>query len=274
MRITPLASGSAGNATLVETDGVSLLIDAGLRIDELVARLEATGRRPRDVDALLLTHRHRDHVRGATEFASTYRARVHAVRRTMRAVGSQTGQKLRKIFGDEEVPFAVGDLRIWPIAVRHDAPQTRAFLLETPTCRYGHVTDLGCLEGRVGEYLTACDGLYLEFNHDRDLLLAGPYSPNLKARVLSDEGHLNNEQSRELLARLRHPRLRHVWLAHLSKQNNRPELALAAARAALGDDVERVTLRIAAQDEPGETVDLAMRPTGTPSAAPGEAALA
>lgn len=258
MRITPLASGSQGNATIVETEQLRLLIDAGLRVDELAARIEATGRRPRDIDAILLTHRHRDHVRGVTDFARTYKARVHALRRTMRSVGSQAGRKLQKLFGDGEDPFAIGDgLRVWPIVVRHDAPQPRAFLLETPTARYGHVTDLGCAVGNVGEFLTACDGLYLEFNHDRDMLLDGEDSPRLKARNLSDEGHLSNDQAAGLLARLRHPRLRHVWLAHLSARNNTPELALAAARRALAEDVDRVQLYIAAQDQPGPTIDLA-----------------
>ena len=258
MRITPLASGSAGNATLVEAGGTRLLVDAGLHCADLAERIERTGRRPRDIDAILLTHRHKDHIRGATDFARTYRARVHAVRRTMRSIGSQTRKRLQKVFADTEHSFVIGDdLRIWPVIVRHDAPNPRAFLIESRDgYRYGHATDLGCTEGNIGELLTACDGLYLEFNHDRDMLLASDYAVRLKQRIDSDDGHLNNGQSAELLARLRHPRLRHLWLAHLSKKNNRPELALAQARRALGDDAERVQMHVAQQDAPGDTVDL------------------
>ena len=261
MRVTTLGSGSGGNSILLETAKTKLLIDAGLRADEISNRLESIGRRPRDIDGILLTHRHKDHTRGASDFARAHRARIFAVRRTMRVIGSETRRRLQKLLADgfyraELFP----GISVWPIEVRHDAPQTRAFLIETPTCRYGHVTDLGCLEGRVGEVLTACDGLYLEFNHDEEMVRRSKYPLQLKNRILSDDGHLSNAQGAELLRRIADPRLRCLWLAHLSQVTNDPELAQRAASAALedklGNQAPNVQVVVASQSEPGPTIDL------------------
>jgi phosphoribosyl 1,2-cyclic phosphodiesterase len=255
MRITPLSSGSQGNALLVECGRVRLLVDAGLHVDELEARLRAIGVRPKDIDYLFLTHRHKDHIRGSTELCRRWRIRILTTRSTARSLGTECHRLIRRI--EPERPVEVGGFQLWAVPVAHDAPETMALLVDDGTFRYGHATDLGSIGGAINDYLTCCDVLFLEFNHDPGLLAAGPYPGPLKRRIGGTLGHLSNEQGAALLRRLAHPRLAHVWLAHLSATNNRPELALAAARAALPLGCT-ARLAIAAQEQPSPAVDLAV----------------
>ena len=254
MRITPLASGSQGNSVLIESPEVRVLIDVGIAHKDIEERLRLAGVAPRSIDAVLVTHRHRDHARGVTDFCRANRARVYATRRTARSVGSQVHKLVRRI--EPGRPFTIGDLGVIAVPVSHDAPDTVAVLIERGPLRYGHATDLGCADGPIGDYLTHCTGLFLEFNHDLAMLRAGPYAPHLKHRIAGDRGHLSNDQAAELLTRLRHDRLRHLWLAHLSRANNRPELARAAALRALGPG-SVVTVHVALQDAPSPMVELA-----------------
>jgi phosphoribosyl 1,2-cyclic phosphodiesterase len=244
VRIVPLASGSQGNSTLLESRGVRLLIDAGLPVDELEQRLGAAGVRPRQVNALFVTHRHQDHLRGATELSARHRIAVYTTRRTARAIGSEARRHVRRI--EPNHPFAIGHLRGLAIPVCHDAPETMALLVEDGPLRYGHATDLGCADGAIGYVLQDCTALLLEFNYDERMLEAGSDPPHLKRRIGGHRGHLGNAQAAALLTRLAHPRLRHVFVAHVSERNNTPELALAAARAALGPD-HRARVVLAAQ---------------------------
>ncbi len=255
MRITTLASGSQGNAVLLESRRLRLLIDVGLERKELEDRLQSIDVPPRTIDAALLTHRHADHMRGATEFCSRHKVRVYAPRATARRLGTECGKRIQRIVPLEW--FGVGHLRVMPVPVEHDAPNTVAYLVEDGPIRYGHVTDLGSTHGHVRQLLTHCTGLYLEFNHDPELLQNGEYPPNLKKRIAGPRGHLSNAQAADLLAALAHPRLQHVWLAHLSRRNNRPELAVAAARDALSGS--RVEFVVAMQDEVGAPVELLER---------------
>jgi len=254
MRVTPLSSGSEGNSVLLESRGVRILIDLGLPLDVIEQRLRAVGVAPRRIDAVFVTHRHRDHVFGVTDFCRKHKARIFTTRCTARRVGSESQRHVHRIKVLE--PFPIGHLELLAIPVWHDAPETTALLVEDGAMRYGHATDLGCLAGPIGDFLQSCAGLYLEFNYEPELLRTGPYPEHVKRRIGSDRGHLANDQAQELLRRLAHPRLRQVWLAHLSQRNNRPELALAAARRALGTD-SRASVCIARQDAPSATVDLA-----------------
>lgn len=249
MRIIPLASGSLGNATLVETARTRLLIDAGLPIDELERRLQSVGAPPKSIDALFVTHRHHDHIRAATAMAARHRTRIWATPRTARALGSEAHRRIRRIA--PLASFVQDDLELCAIPLSHDAPETCALRVDDGHCRYGHATDLGVFDELLIERLGLCEALLLEFNHDRALLAAGNDPPELKARILAPTGHLANDDAAALLARLVQPRLRCVWLAHLSRRNNRPALALAAARGAWPGDAPgsaAVRIEVAEQD--------------------------
>jgi len=257
MRITPLASGSLGNSLLVESGRHRLLVDAGLEVDELEGRLRSVGVEPGRIDALFVTHRHRDHVRAATELSRRHRVAIYATRRTARAIGSEAQRRVRRI--EPLRSFEIGPLRAVAVPIEHDAPETVALLLESDGLRYGHVTDLGRASGPIVDYLERCDGLFVEFNHDERMLWDGDDPWHLKRRIASERGHLSNRQAAELLGRLSHDRLRQVWLAHLSSRNNRPELALDAARHALAtaEVASGAALAVARQERASPTVELA-----------------
>lgn len=245
MRVIPLASGSLGNATLVESGTRRLLIDAGLPADQLEERLRSIDVAPRSIDALFVTHRHHDHIRGAAEFAQRHHVRVFVTPRTAKAIGSEAHRRITRI--EPMHPFECGDLQLLAIPVEHDAPETCALRVDDGSSVYGHATDLGCDSGPIGELLGRCDALLLEFNHDIDRLGAGDDPPFLKRRITASTGHLANHDAAALLGRLAGPRLQRVWVAHLSRRNNLPQLAIDAARAALGDRAD-VAVAVAEQD--------------------------
>ena len=229
VRLVVLGSGSAGNATCIEGGGARILIDAGFSCRELAARLEAVGVAPHRLDALVITHEHADHIRGAALFSRTYRVPVWCTAGTFRAanLGRQGVPAHREVVAG--TPFAIEGLRLTPFRVPHDAVETVGFGVESNGTRIGYATDLGhgADEARLG--LAACDLLVLESNHDVGMVRGGPYPQVVKDRVLSRHGHLDNETAAELLGFLAEVRTRTVVLAHLSRTNNRPDLALGAA---------------------------------------------
>ena len=245
MRVVPLGSGSAGNATLVESGRSRTLIDCGLLCDDLEERLAAIGVAPRSIGALLLTHRHRDHIRGATEFAARHRIKIRGTKRTVRSIGNDARRRVHLVPVGGTIE--IGTLRARNFPLSHDIAETVGWRLWDATTVYGHATDLGSWDDTARDGLTRCHVLSLEFNHDLAMLAAGPYSPALQQRVGADTGHLNNEQANALLRAVAWPGLRHVYVAHVSSRNNTPELALTAARAAVGP---RVVLAVAQQEVP------------------------
>jgi phosphoribosyl 1,2-cyclic phosphodiesterase len=260
MHILPLASGSQGNSLLLEANGQRLLIDAGLEVEDLEARLRAVGEAPSSIDGVLMTHRHRDHRRGVAAFCKKYGTRVYGTRSTLRSVCNTLHNRKRRIQPDH--PFEIGGVDVHPVALSHDAPETVGFRFDDGDHRFAMATDLGCDAGAIREVFVDLDALLLEFNYEPELLAEGPYSPQLRARVASERGHLSNQQAADLLAALSCARLQRVWVAHVSRNNNRPELALTAARGALGPDC-RAEVVLAAQDvpSPGLWLEVGRTPT-------------
>jgi phosphoribosyl 1,2-cyclic phosphodiesterase len=250
VRITPLASGSQGNCLLVQSGSTRLLVDLGVSAFEAEQRLALVGVRPEQLSGIVVTHRHGDHVAGLGVFARTHRVPIHCTRRTSRSLGTEL-RKLLRIFEPEQ-RFQVGSVQVHPVRLVHDAPDTVGFCIDDGHTRFGHATDLGSLGGGITQAFRHCQVLLLEFNHDAAMLREGPYPWQLKQRIARSTGHLSNEQGEALLRQLTHPGLEHVFLAHLSRFNNTPELALAAAQRALGGHTCR--LQIARQDEPSEPV--------------------
>lgn len=243
-----LGSGSAGNAALVEHGGRRLLVDAGFDPVELVARLNAAGVPPATVDDVVLTHGHRDHVLGAAHGARVYGWRLWGTLGTV-----WQWRALRYV---DVQPFAPGDtldlgaFRVHTVATSHDVDESSAVVVEAAGggARIGYCTDLGEATPDVERLLTGLDALVLEANHDEAMLRAGPYPPEVQARVAGVRGHLSNEQAARLARRVAHPGLAYVVLAHLSRRNNSPQLALETVGAALDGTPFRGELLAAPQD--------------------------
>ncbi len=239
MKFSVLASSSKGNCTYVEAGGTRILVDAGLRCSGVCERLAAIGRSLDDVQAVLVTHGHTDHTSSLPVIEGRTGVPVYATDGTALTI-ERDGRREKPdldwnfaVFAAGE-PFALGDLEVEPFPVPHDAADPVGFVLRGPGgATLGFATDLGEAPPAVARRLAGCAALVLEFNHDRQMLLASDRSWTLKQRILGRSGHLSNEQAADLLAQVATPALRHVVPAHLSDECNEPGLALSAARGAL-----------------------------------------
>lgn len=232
MRICLLASGSRGNALYLESARSRILIDAGLSARELIRRLAGIGVRGEDLDALLVTHEHADHCVGIGPLSRRYALPVYLHHETRNALPTLGRIEDPREFSDGEV-FEFQDLRITPIPLTHDAVATVGYRIETAAGAVGVATDLGIATRLVRERLKGCRALVLEANHDEEMLRDGPYPWPLKQRIRGTHGHLSNVACADLLAELLSDRLEAVFLAHLSEENNRPELAARVADGVL-----------------------------------------
>ena len=245
MRFASLGSGSRGNATLIQSEKVSLLVDCGYSVREFESRCADLGVEPGSIDAILVTHEHTDHVKGVGALARKYRMPVWMTHGTFRNARCGDIPDLH-LFGLHTPFFGIGDIRIAPYAVPHDAREPSQFTFASGERRLGLLTDAGSITPHMIDILHGVDALLLECNHDRQMLRDGPYPPGLRARVGGDFGHLSNDQAGSLLASIDHTRLQHLVLAHLSQKNNCPELAKAAVVAACEGVQESIS--ILAQD--------------------------
>jgi phosphoribosyl 1,2-cyclic phosphodiesterase len=262
MRVCCLGSGSSGNAVLVEADAgerrTRVLVDAGFSARDLEARLELAGIVPRQVDAILITHDHGDHTRGMGVFARRHGTPVHLTERTFAACRDQFrgGERTRTYSAAR--PFQVGGLRVEPFLTAHDAADPVAIaLVDVATgARVGIATDLGRPTAGVRHALSGCDFLVLEANHDEVMLRVGPYPRSVQARIASSHGHLSNQAAARFAAELMHPRLAGVLLAHVSAENNDPELARTVVEGALTRVGWRGWIDVARQETPGPWLDV------------------
>lgn len=284
LRYTVLASGSGGNASLVQTDGFGVLLDAGLGPTDLGERLQGAGHSLGSVHAMLLTHTHSDHWND--RILTWLRRRKlplychpshHAVlgRYSQAFAKLQAADLVRSFTANEDLCLAPG-LRCRPLPVRHDGGETFGFRLEGPIDLFGHAAaigyaaDLGCWDETLAQALSEVDLLALEFNHDLALERQSSRPAFLVARVLGDEGHLSNDQAaalvRAVLARSTPGRLQHLVQLHLSGECNRPELARRAAREVLSGLEHPFRIHTADQGRPGRPIRLepAMARRGKP----------
>jgi len=256
VRLVPLASGSRGNATLVEFGRTRMLVDAGLSARALARSLERVGVAPGAVGVLLLSHEHEDHARGAEVFSRTHGVPVLCSVETLEALDvSPRSFAAWHPLGPLGCEFE--GIRIEPFPLPHDAVAPVGFVLHGQGLRIGIATDLGHATPLVLERLRGCHLQMLEANHDDRLLRDGPYPPRLKRRVAGRLGHLSNLEASAVLEQTVDADCRCVVLAHLSEQNNTPSLARRAALRALGTDPgRRVALRVAAGPGPLPGVEL------------------
>ena len=234
MRVCLVASGSKGNAVFVESGKTRLLIDAGLAARELIERLAAVGVDAATLNAVLVTHEHGDHVRGVGTIARRLKIPVIASYPTARVIAPLL-KKCEIIEFESGHSFAFRDLLIDPFPVTHDTVDPVGYLIDGREGALGIATDFGIATRLVQEKLKRCRSLVLEFNHDEEMLLNGPYPWHLKQRIKSRHGHLSNSDSRTLLAELLHDGLEGLFLAHLSEVNNHPDVAERESRAVLDD---------------------------------------
>ena len=234
MRFASLGSGSEGNGLVVEVGTSRLMIDCGFGVRDTAARLARLGLAPRDLDAIVVTHEHSDHVGGVAAFAAKHAIPVWLTFGTLSVVGERFACMDRVYGFDSHDRFAVGAIEVHPFPVPHDAREPVQFVITDGTVRLGVLTDIGMSTPAVERALSGCDALVLECNHDAAMLSEGPYPPALKARIAGRFGHLDNAASSALLAALDNSRLRHIVAAHLSKQNNTPAHARTALAQALG----------------------------------------
>jgi phosphoribosyl 1,2-cyclic phosphodiesterase len=254
MRFTTLGSGSAGNATLIQHGATAVLIDCGLSAREAARRATSVGFDISQIDAILLTHEHDDHVAGAGALARRTGAAVFASAGTRSAAQDRlSGIADVQIFSPER-GFALGALDIAPVIVPHDAREPCQFVLTGGGLRLGVLTDLGQPTTHLARHFRDLDGLILEFNHDSDLLAASRYPHALKNRIGGDYGHLSNQQAQQLLAQLELGGLQHFVAAHLSENTNTPALVEARLQRSLPDSI---SWHIASQSEASPWFELA-----------------
>ncbi len=252
-RICPLASGSKGNSLFVSRRETALLVDAGLSGVETERRLNLLGIDPASLTAIVITHEHADHVKGAGILSRRYHLPVYITRGTHAACqGMGRIDHLR--FFECGTPFSIDGIQISPFSISHDAEDPVGLTLEDRTHKIGIATDLGVVTHLVREHLKNSSLLYLESNHDAEMLINGPYPWHLKQRIKGRTGHLSNDDAGRLVSELQSRQLRHVILAHLSEENNCPQKAIQAVSQALNGS--GVGLHVAMPHEPGRMITL------------------
>ena len=251
MRLCSIASGSSGNCIYVGSDSTHLLIDTGIskkRIDEGLKELEIKGD---EIDGILITHEHSDHIQGLGVFSRKYEVPVYATPGTIDGILSYSGLGrlpdglLHQIHTDE--PFVLGDITVNPFVISHDANEPSGYRMECGGKSVAVATDLGKYDDYTVEHLKNLDAVLLEANHDIHMLEVGGYPYYLKQRILGEKGHLSNELSGQLLCDILHDNLKHIVLGHLSKENNYARLAY---------ETVKLEVTLADNDYKGEDLDM------------------
>lgn len=229
MKICSIASSSSGNCIYVGTDNTHILIDAGISGKRLKAGLEVISLAPDQVDGILITHEHSDHIKGLGVFSRKYKIPIYTTKLTQGKILSSglTGiideTLFREITPDKD--FIINDMIIHPFNTSHDAVQPVCYTFKNNNKKISVVTDLGCYDSYITENLKDSNVLFVESNHDIDMLKKGNYPAYLKKRILSDKGHLSNEMSGSLITEVFNGNLKYVLLGHLSRENNQPQIA-------------------------------------------------
>lgn len=232
LRFSSLGSGSRGNATLVEAGTTCVMIDCGFSCAQAQKRLTRLGVDPDDIDAILVTHEHSDHISGVARFSRRWGTPVWMTSGT-RAM-HRDGELAELVTFSSHNGFSIGDLQVRPFPVPHDAREPTQFVFDDGRHRLGVLTDTGSITAHIVAALDGIDALLLETNHDPQMLADGPYPLSLQRRVGGDFGHLSNAQAASLLERIDTGRLQHLLAAHISEKNNSRHLACDALAAVLG----------------------------------------
>ncbi len=241
MRFALLGSGSEGNALVVQAGRTHVLLDCGFSLSETVSRLARLGLEAAQLDGIVVTHEHGDHISGVARLARKFDIPVWLSHGTLRAQGT-TFPELSITEINPHLSFAIGDVQVQPYPVPHDAAEPVQYVFSDGMRRLGVLTDAGSATPHIEATLSGCHALVLECNHDVEMLRTGDYPYSLKQRVGGRFGHLNNDDAAALLGRLDNSRLQHIVAAHLSHKNNAAGLAVAALSGALGCTPDEVAV--------------------------------
>ena len=266
MRLCSIASGSSGNCIYVGSEATHLLVDVGISGKRTESGLQELGLTGRDIDGILITHEHADHISGLGVLVRKYGIPIYATSGTIeamkwdRSLGNIDESLYREV--QEERKLTIKDLTVNPMHISHDAAQPVGYRISYGNRKVAVCTDLGVYNDYTVECLKGMDALLLEANHDVNMLQVGPYPYYLKQRILGDRGHLSNENSGRLLCRILHDNLKTVLLGHLSKENNLPELAYESVRMEinLGENPYKAgdfDIRVAKRSEITPVVEIA-----------------
>ncbi len=251
--VCPLASGSKGNSLFVSCNNSSILIDAGLSGVEIQRRLTAVNIDPENLTAIIITHEHTDHVKGAGILSRRFDIPVYITQKTYQAA-KRLGKIENLCFFECGIPFEIDQIMVNPFSISHDAEDPAGLTMEYNGHKIGIATDLGIATTLVKEHLKNSNILYLESNHDPDMLINGPYPWYLKQRIKGRTGHLSNMDAKILVSELKTDALKHVILAHLSEENNCPRKAAQEVSKSL--NASGIVLHVAGPDKPGKVIRL------------------
>ena len=236
IRVLSIGSGSSGNCFYLNINGKKILIDLGLSAKAIGVGLKTVGTEPEDLDAVIITHTHSDHISGLPVFSK----RIHCPIYTSELTRSKLFPYDPSVLSPgKAVTFADG-IRLMAFETSHDCPGSIGIRIEYPGGAFGYATDLGCMNDRIRDILKGTDSLVLEANHDAEMLRNGPYPYVLKRRILSEGGHLSNDACAEAAAYFAENGTRNLLLAHLSRENNTPDLAMKTVRDAIHNPTVKI----------------------------------
>lgn len=248
-----LASSSKGNSMLIEHNDTYIMVDCGISCRRICSALNDINISPEKVNAILITHEHSDHINGLRVFSSKYRTPVYAGKATLDCINAPGSEKIPVSHGEE---FKIGDITVMPFDLPHDAVQPLGYTFMYRRKKIAVATDMGRIMRDIAYILKDSDFVFIESNHDREMLLNGEYPYQLKQRITGAYGHLSNEQCSKLITALAREGTKKFMLGHLSLNNNTPELAYRANLSALkengfGNEIE---LTVALGETPSKTV--------------------
>lgn len=264
MRFVPIASGSSGNCTMLDSDHTHILVDAGISCRRMVDALRELGLDARDLDGVFITHEHTDHIAGLPVLAKKTQMPIYATAATIAAILAMPAfasvDPARFVAVRPDALCEVGDLSVRPMHISHDAADPVGYRITCGGRKACVCTDLGCFDDYTVECLRDSDVLLVEANHDINMLQVGPYPYRLKQRILGTRGHLSNISSGQMLSRVLNDHLKGIYLGHLSHENNLPELAYETVRVELlsGDSgyrPEELPIRVARRNEPSAVIE-------------------
>lgn len=256
VRISVLASSSSGNCTFISTSQTKILLDAGISLHQVIKRLSSIGESLDQLDAVIISHEHIDHISGLTAILSKKSIPVYITRETYEAIAPCPPCHCLE-FIESGQPFSINGLSICGFSIPHDAANPLGFCLEAEGFRIGHVTDLGYLTELVIQRIKGCDVVVLESNHDLEMLKVGPYPWPLKQRIMSSQGHLSNEVVGRFLNEEFDGKAQHIVLAHLSESNNHPDIVrMVAAQALEPRGFDLGNLHVASKTSPSPMIEL------------------